>query len=76
MSRRHVKQSLEVVAAGELISHAVTEEHLDQRLSLADLPEPDLFIRTGGDSTRQQFYALATCLHRTIFYSNAIRPKI
>jgi undecaprenyl diphosphate synthase len=36
------------VAQGELEPVAVTPELLQQEICLSDLPEPDLFIRTGG----------------------------
>jgi undecaprenyl diphosphate synthase len=43
------------VAAGELDPEAVTEEAIAGRLALADLPEPDLFIRTGGEQRISNF---------------------
>ena len=43
------------VAAGRLDPEAVTEETLGGRLALADLPEPDLFIRTGGEQRISNF---------------------
>ncbi|MCP1676150.1 undecaprenyl diphosphate synthase [Natronocella acetinitrilica] len=43
------------VAAGELDADAITEEHLSQGLALADLPPPDLLIRTGGEQRISNF---------------------
>ncbi|MDQ5940003.1 MAG: hypothetical protein QG557_953, partial [Pseudomonadota bacterium] len=43
------------VASGELTSHAINENVLNQHLSLANLPEPDLFIRTGGEQRVSNF---------------------
>src|SRR3990167_2945498 len=37
------------VEAGQLSSKEITQEHLASRLSFADLPDPDLFIRTSGE---------------------------
>ena len=39
----------ERVRAGELEPAAISEADLARELALADLPEPDLFIRTGGE---------------------------
>ncbi len=43
------------VAAGELAPEAISEEHVRAELCLADLPEPDLFIRTGGEQRISNF---------------------
>ena len=45
----------ERVEAGELKSSDVNEAILNQHLCLADLPEPDLFIRTGGEQRVRNF---------------------
>ena len=43
------------VVSGELNSNAINEHVLNQHLSLANLPEPDLFIRTGGEQRVSNF---------------------
>ena len=43
------------VAAGELAAAAVDTDVVAAQLSLADLPEPDLYIRTGGDHRVSNF---------------------
>lgn len=43
------------VERGELRSDEINEELLRQQLCLADLPEPDLFIRTGGEQRISNF---------------------
>jgi undecaprenyl diphosphate synthase len=43
------------VAAGEVAADAVDADAIAARLSLAGLPEPDLFIRTGGDHRISNF---------------------
>ena len=56
------------VAAGRLQAEAIDEALIGQRMCLADLPEPDLFIRTGGDRRISNFllWQLAYCeLHFT-----------
>jgi len=45
----------EEVAAGELLPADVDETALEQRLSLAGLPGPDLCVRTGGDRRISNF---------------------
>lgn len=43
------------VAVGELSPDDITVESVDSTISLADLPEPDLFIRTGGEQRISNF---------------------
>jgi len=45
----------EQVERGELAAAAITPELLESRLALAGLPEPDLFIRTGGEQRISNF---------------------
>jgi undecaprenyl diphosphate synthase len=45
----------ERVARGELAADAITPQLLESCLSLAGLPEPDLFIRTGGEQRISNF---------------------
>lgn len=49
------KKVAEKMAAGELINQQINEELINQHLSTADLPEPDLFIRTGGEQRVSNF---------------------
>jgi undecaprenyl diphosphate synthase len=43
------------VAAGRLDPESITPESIDPYLSMAGLPEPDLFIRTGGEQRISNF---------------------
>ena len=43
------------VEGGELKAGDITNELIASRLSIADLPEPDLFIRTGGEQRISNF---------------------
>ncbi len=45
----------EQVAAGELQPEKISEETLAARLSFPDVPDPDLFIRTGGEMRISNF---------------------
>lgn len=49
---RHLARQVE---SGELRSDEITPEHIEAHLVLADLPEPDLFIRTGGEQRISNF---------------------
>ena len=49
------RQLAEAVQAGDLTPADITPERLAERLCLHDLPEPDLFIRTGGEQRISNF---------------------
>lgn len=51
------------VAAGERTADSIDEQAISQQLCLADQPEPDLFIRTGGEVRISNFllWDLAYC---------------
>ncbi len=49
------KQCAAAVARGELAPHDITAETLASYLSFADLPDPDLFIRTSGEMRISNF---------------------
>ncbi len=50
-----VQAAAREVAAGRLAPEDITAGYLGARLSLADLPEPDLLIRTGGEQRISNF---------------------
>ena len=45
----------EKMAAGELKNQVISEQLINQHLSTAGLPDPDLFIRTGGEQRVSNF---------------------
>ena len=45
----------EAAAGGRIAADAIDDGRVARALSLADLPEPDLFIRTGGDRRISNF---------------------
>jgi len=49
------RQVCEDVQQGKLVIDDITPEILQSRLALAGLPEPDLFIRTGGEKRISNF---------------------
>lgn len=50
-----MQQLAEQVQQGTLAPHEIRAEDIANRLSLHDLPEPDLFIRTGGEQRISNF---------------------
>ena len=63
-------------AANRLIAEGkseITEEDLSQRLSLAEAPEPDLFIRTGGE-TRISNFMLWQMAYAEFYFTDALWP--
>ena len=50
-----VRQLAERVRQGELEPDDITEQAIADRLCMHDLPEPDLFIRTGGEQRISNF---------------------
>ncbi len=49
------RQLAEAVAAGEMSAEELDEAAISDRLCFAGLPEPDLFIRTGGEQRISNF---------------------
>jgi len=50
-----VQKVAEKMATGELKNQVISEQLISQHLSTADLPDPDLFIRTGGEQRVSNF---------------------
>ncbi len=61
------------VAAGTLAPEAVDETALQARLSLHDLPEPDLFIRTGGEQRISNFL-LWQLSYTELYFTDVLWP--
>lgn len=61
------------VAEGRLAPEAIDEARLGAALSLSDLPEPDLFIRSGGDMRISNFllWQLAYC---ELYFTQTLWP--
>jgi len=67
------KKLAEQVARGELAPNLITEESLSSQLSFADLPDPDLFIRTGGEQRISNFM-LWQSAYTEFYFSDALWP--
>lgn len=62
-------------AAGTLDPAAIDEAMLQSRLSLAGLPEPDLFIRTGGD-LRISNFLLWQLAYTELWFTETLWPDL
>ncbi|RXY88004.1 di-trans,poly-cis-decaprenylcistransferase, partial [Salmonella sp. 3DZ2-4SM] len=61
------------VAAGRLLPEQIDESLLGSQVALADLPPPDLFIRTGGD-TRISNFLLWQLAYTELWFTEALWP--
>ncbi|MEZ5450734.1 MAG: polyprenyl diphosphate synthase [Thiolinea sp.] len=62
------------VAAGELPPESLQESDLEQALSTAGLPEPDLFIRTGGEQRISNFL-LWQLAYAELYFTDKLWPE-
>ena len=62
------------VAAGRLLPEQIDEALLGSRVALADLPAPDLFIRTGGD-TRISNFLLWQLAYTELWFTDVLWPE-
>lgn len=68
-----VRQVAERVKRGELQPAEITEEILSGALSFADLPDVDLFIRTGGEQRISNFILWQTA-YSELYFSERLWP--
>lgn len=61
------------VASGELSACAINENLINSHLCLADLPEPDLFIRTGGEQ-RVSNFMLWQLAYTELYFTSTLWP--
>lgn len=63
-------------AAQKLVSQGIelTPENLDKAMALAHVPDPDLMIRTGGE-TRISNFLLWQAAYTELFFSDALWPE-
>jgi undecaprenyl diphosphate synthase len=67
---RHIAEK---ALAGELQTSDITPELVSQHLSLPELPEPDLFIRTGGEQ-RVSNFLLWQLAYTELFFTETLWP--
>jgi undecaprenyl diphosphate synthase len=71
---RAARRIAAAVAAGELAPQDVDEAALAARLSFADLPDPDLFIRTGGEQRLSNFL-LWQSAYTELYFTDLLWPE-
>jgi undecaprenyl diphosphate synthase len=68
-----VQQLMQDVEAGRLNSKELTPEHITNKLSFADLPDPDLFIRTSGE-IRISNFMLWQLAYSELYFTDTLWP--
>jgi undecaprenyl diphosphate synthase len=61
------------LSSGELSKQDINETLVNQHLSTSDLPEPDLFIRTGGEQ-RVSNFLLWQLAYTELYFTDALWP--
>lgn len=61
------------VAEGQLHPNQVSEAEIEGELSFSDLPDPDLFIRTGGEQRISNFM-LWQCAYTELYFTDTYWP--
>ena len=69
-----LRRVLADLATGRLDPAAVNEQAVAARLSFADLPDPDLFIRTGGEKRLSNFI-LWQSAYAELYFSDRLWPE-
>jgi len=69
-----VRQLAEQVKQGELEPADITEELINASLTTASLPEPDLFIRTGGEE-RVSNFLLWQMAYTEFYFTDTLWPE-
>ena len=67
-----VKNLVKDVQLGAVNTAQINEELFEQYLTTKGLPDPDLLIRTSGETRHQQFPAMANRLHGVVFHQNPL----
>ncbi|WP_297529009.1 polyprenyl diphosphate synthase [Thiohalobacter sp.] len=70
---RAARRLAEQVAAGALDPAGIDPDRLGREVSLADLPEPDLFIRTGGEQRISNFL-LWQLAYTELYFTDILWP--
>ena len=61
------------IAAGEMNADSVTVDDVQAQMCLSDLPEPDLFIRSGGEQ-RISNYLLWQLAYTELYFTECLWP--
>ncbi len=68
-----VRAIIDEVKAGKVDPDDLTEESINARICLSDLPEPDLFIRTGGEKRISNFL-LWQLVYTELYFTDTLWP--
>lgn len=68
-----IRQLAERIQAGELTPDQVQESTIADALTFADQPDPDLFIRTGGEKRLSNFI-LWQCAYTELYFTDILWP--
>jgi len=68
-----VRHIAEDVAADKLLASEITEATISKHLCLTDVPEPDLFIRSGGEQ-RISNYLLWQLAYTELYFTDCLWP--
>jgi undecaprenyl diphosphate synthase len=68
-----IVQAVKKIVADGIDPDAVTEELISQQLSLCDIPDPDLLIRTSGEQRISNFL-LWQAAYSELYFSDAMWP--
>jgi undecaprenyl diphosphate synthase len=71
--RWDIVQAVKKLMAAGVAAEAVDEAALAQQLSMAEMPEPDLFIRTGGEQRISNFL-LWQLAYTELYFTDALWP--
>lgn len=69
-----VQQLAAEVARGERNAHSINEQAVQDKLCLSDLPEPDLFVRTGGEQRISNFL-LWQLAYTELYFTPVLWPE-
>ena len=50
----------------------ISEKDISNHLMTFNIPDPDFVIRTSGEKRLSNFFIVANCLFRIIFYKNSV----
>lgn len=70
---RAARTLAEAVSRGEIQTGDITPESLANHMTIADLPEPDLFIRTGGEQRISNFL-LWNLAYTELYFTEVLWP--
>lgn len=68
-----VRKLSDKIVSGQLSSESITPNHIAEHLSFADLPDPDLFIRTSGE-LRISNFMLWQLAYSELYFTDTLWP--